>query len=121
MISAIAISFFFVDLAFLQDSSSSITYGNAAFSVIVILYGVYYLKKVLDDLPFDDITKVPVFWAIFGILSFYCGTFFLFLFGKLLSRFEDFHRNAWILAPFSNITKNGLTTIALWLNWKNKN
>lgn len=120
-LSALSMIYFIIDLLLFPNASILITYGNAALSAICIFYGVYYLKKVLDELPFEDITKTPIFWAIFGLLSFYAGTFFLFLFDKLMSQYPNLHRDAWIIAPVSNIIKNSLTAIALWINLKNKN
>jgi len=114
--SSLAIVLFFVDLIFVADPANVVTHGNVVFSAIGILYVMAFLQRVLTELPFEDITGTPLIWAIFGILCFYCGTFFLLLLNNVLTQYAEIHRVVWILSPLSNILKNVLFTIGLWIN-----
>jgi hypothetical protein len=116
----IATGLHLVNTGFIQGATNLNTYSNALFSTLGITYVCIYLYMVLNDLKYENISKSSMFWVAFGLLTAFCGTFFLFLLSNFLSQDKEIYQLAWLLAPISNIAKNILFTVGLWLNFKGR-
>jgi hypothetical protein len=69
----------------------------------------------MNNLQVDTIQSVPMFWISFGVLAYFGGTLFLFLFNNVLMKYQPAnHQLVWILHNVLNITKNIFFAIALW-------
>jgi|GEM_PF-2716209 hypothetical protein len=88
------------------------------FSVIFLLcLGLRYLYKLYDDLENIQLTSHPLFIINTGLLIYFAGSLFTFIFGwEILSKeAKGFFHNAWVIQGFSGFTKNIIVSYGLWL------
>jgi len=112
--------YFFVDITFFHSFFDFNTHANSIASLILVGIAVYYLYQLLNNLPAENITKMPMFWVSFAVLCYYGGTLVLFLMNNLmLGKYLASHRMLWILHNICNILKNILLAIALWQSYRN--
>lgn len=72
-------------------------------------------------MPSERVYKLPLFWIAFGVLVYYGGTLFLFLFNNyLIERLPQSHQTIWILHNLLNVTKNVFLVAALWTQYTNR-
>ncbi|QOI98240.1 MAG: hypothetical protein HRU69_12420 [Flammeovirgaceae bacterium] len=111
--------FFTFNIIFYEGPWKLNSASNVLASIILITFSMYYLYRLLHDLPVLHIHKLPMLWICFAILVYYGGNFFLFLAGNYLSETPAFQRSVWILHNLLNVIKNLLFAIALWQNYRN--
>lgn len=71
--------FSLVNLIFIQGPQSFNSYTSSLASVCFILMSLTYFYVLIQQLPTESITKLPMFWVNAAILIYYSGTFFLYL------------------------------------------
>ncbi len=113
--------FAIINFLFLQGPKSFNSYSAYICGLMMIISALVYLYRLLNEMPVEQIQKLPLFWVAFGVLVYYGGTLFLFLFNNyLLKHLLASHQVIWVLHNVLNITKNAFLFIALWVNYKNK-
>jgi hypothetical protein len=109
-------NYFFIETP--QKFNVNSTYVGGIF---MILIASHYLYRVLKDLPVERIQDYPMLWIAFGVLIYFAGTLFLFLFNNyLMTHQPGNHKVIWILHNLLNLSKNIFFAIALWKNYRLK-
>jgi hypothetical protein len=110
------INFIFIQKPFIFNS-----YTNYTGAIILLIFSLHNLNCLLRDLPDEKIYRIPSLWISFGILVYYGGTLFLFLFNNfLLTYYLNDLRSIWILHNVLNVIKNLLFAVALWQPYRQK-
>jgi hypothetical protein len=86
-----------LNLFFIQGPFNFNSYTSSLASILFILTSLTYFYILVQELPTEEITKLPMFWINTAMLIYYSGTFFLYLSADYLI----------------NVLKNNL--IAIWL------
>lgn len=99
---------------FLQGISSLNSYTRSTASIIMVIYSIVYFFLLIENLPTDKLTNLPLFWIVTAILLYFSGTFILnisidYLLGKLNSDLMFF----WIFLLVLNFIRNILFVVAL--------
>lgn len=68
-----------INLIFIQGAFNYNGYSSAFASVCFIVISLTYFYVLIQQLPTESITKLPMFWINTAVLIFYSGTFLLFL------------------------------------------
>jgi hypothetical protein len=116
----IFILFCIINISFFQGPWVFNSVSNALASLILICFCIFYLYRLLNELPVVHIQSLPMLWISFAVLAYYGGNFFLFLVNNYLTYDESgTHKLMWILHNLLNITKNILFAIGLWQSYRN--
>lgn len=95
------------------------SYTTYAGGIFIMILSMDYLYRLMRDLSAERIQDLPMFWIAFGVLVYFSGTLFLFLFNNYLIEHQPGnHQYMWILHNVLNIIKNGFLAIGLWKNYK---
>ena len=110
-----------VEFFFVQGPKTFNSFTSYVGGILMIISALGFLYQLLAKPPVESVQTLPLFWIAFGVLIYYGGTMFLFLFNNYLLayQFQD-HQLIWILHNFLNITKNAFLLMALWINYRNK-
>jgi hypothetical protein len=93
--------------------------SNVVACLLLIGFSLFYLYRLLNDLPIVHIQNLPMLWISFAVLTYYGGNFFLFLVNNYLTHDASGpHKLMWILHNLLNITKNILFAVALWQSYR---
>jgi hypothetical protein len=110
-----------LNYALYQSPKTFNSYTSYLWGILIIISAVNFLYQLLAKMPVEKVQMLPLFWVAFGVLIYYGGTLFLFLFNNyLIANLPEDHQLIWILHNLLNITKNGFLFIALWMNYKSK-
>lgn len=113
------ILFCIINISFFQGPWVFNSVSNVVASLILIGFCIFYLYRLLYELPMVHIQHHPMLWITFAVLTYYAGNFFLFLVKNYLTYGESgSHKLMWILHNLLNITKNILFAIALWQSYR---
>ena len=111
--------FCIINISFFQGPWLFNSVSNAVASLILIGFCIFYLYRLLNDLPIVHIQNFPMLWITFAILTYYGGNFFLFLVKNYLTYGDSgSHKMMWILHNLLNIAKNILFAVALWQSYR---
>jgi len=103
-------NFLFVQGPFTFNSFSSYTFG-----ILIIAKTLTYLHRTMLEMPVERIENLPHFWLAFGVLTYYGGNFFLFLFNNFMTTtFKEGNLIIWSFHNSLNVLKNCFIFIALW-------
>lgn len=106
---------------FLQTPKTFNSYTTYATGILMIISALNYLYYLMDEMPSENIQRVPLFWLAFGVLVYYGGTLFLFLFTNyMIVHLPKIHQNSWVLHNVLNITKNVFLFATIWVNYRSK-
>ena len=87
--------------------------GWSLSSALLITYVLLFFYDLLKQPEIAVLTKYPMFWISAGILIFFSGTIFVFLFGKYIIADMDTMGDLWDMIKWLNIFYNILLTIGL--------
>ncbi|MDQ1087639.1 MULTISPECIES: hypothetical protein [unclassified Siphonobacter] len=82
-------------------------------NALLITYVLLFFYDLLKQPEIAVLTKYPMFWISAGILIFFSGTIFVFLFGKYIIADMDTMGDLWDMIKWLNIFYNILLTIGL--------
>jgi hypothetical protein len=112
-------SFGLLDFFFIQGPKTFNSYTSYVGGILMIISVLHFLYHLLTKMPVERVQTLPLFWIAFGVLIYYGGTLFLFLFNNyLLAHQLQYHQSIWILHNLLNITKNVFLFMALWMNYR---
>ncbi len=115
----IFILFCIINISIFQGPWVFNSVSNVVASLILIGFCIFYLYRLLNDLPIVHIHHLPMLWITFAVLTYYAGNFFLFLVKNYLTYGDSgSHKLMWILHNLLNISKNILFAIALWQSYR---
>ncbi len=100
---------------FIQNILKFNTNARALESVFLIFYVLAYFNLIMQEMKIKFIEKEPLFWVSTGILLYYAGNLFLFIFSNYILPAEQITINMWIFHAVINLTLNSFFSIALWI------
>jgi hypothetical protein len=110
-----------INYFFLQAPKTLNLYTVYACGLTMIILGVGTVFQMMRKLPTENIQSLPLFWLTFGVLVYYGGTLFIFLFNNyLINHSPQIHRNTWVLHNLLNIVKNIFFFATVWTSCKSQ-
>lgn len=117
----LCLAFALINFLFIQTPRTFNTYTSYTGGILMIISALSYLYWLINEIPAERVYKLPLFWIAFGVLVYYGGTLFLFLFNNyLIERLPQSHQTIWILHNLLNVTKNVFLVAALWTQYTNR-
>lgn len=115
------IAFSLMDFLFIQGPQTFNSYATYASGILIIILALRFLYQLLTEMPVAKVQTLPLFWLAFGVLLYYGGNLFLFLFNNyLIAHLPKHHESIWQLHNILNISKNVFFFVTLWINYKSK-
>ena len=115
------IGFALFNYLFLQTPKTFNTFTAYVCGILMIVSALSFLYQLMIAMPVERVNRLPLFWLSFGVLVYYGGTLFLFLFNNyLVAHLPNSYLSIWILHNTLNITKNAFLFVALWTNYKSR-
>lgn len=115
------ICFAVLNFFFIQTPKTFNTYTAYVGGILMIISSISFLYQLMNEMPVEKVQTLPMFWLAFGVLVYYGGTLFLFLFNNyLISHLPKSHQIIWALHNALNIIKNVFLFISLWINYKSR-
>jgi len=110
-----------INFLFIQTPKVFNTYTAYAGGILIITVALNYIYFIINETYIEKIQTLPLFWLSFGVLVYYGGTLFLFLFNNyLIEHFQTGNQVAWVLHNLLNVVKNIFLFIALWVHHKRR-
>lgn len=81
-------------------------------SIIFILLAVGYFRLLLKELEFETPLENPIFWINSGVLIYFSGAFFFFIFSSAASQVN--HIKIWMIHNLIHLIYTILILIAFW-------
>jgi hypothetical protein len=108
--------FALVNLFIIQGPFNYNGYANSLASVCFILMSLTYFYVLIQQLPAESITKLPMFWINTAILIYHSGTFFLYLTADyLITVLNNDLITFWMFHHFFGLIYLTILWYALWL------
>ncbi len=85
---------------------------------IIMFYTLSFFLKTLRDLKVQRLELMPLFWVSIGALFYNAGSFFIFLFSKDISPFEELWHTYFGIHSAFTILLYTFYTVALWVRPK---
>ncbi len=81
LISILFTAFAFFDI-FQSKSISFDSFPSGIESILIILYSIYYLFEKINEPDSIYLYNTPMFWVVVGLILYFSGTFFLYIYGQ---------------------------------------
>lgn len=94
-------------------------YARAIENLLIIILALAYFYKMLIELKVRYLEKHPMFWINSGVLIYFSGSLFLFIFSNYSILYKSISQLTWISHAFLNISTNIFYAIGLWLSRQN--
>lgn len=95
-------------------------YINTFTSLLVVLSAISWFVNSMAKFQHENLLNHPHFYFIGGLLLYFCGTYFLFLFGeKLFFSSEKNLLNYWYINLLFGFILRVNLIIGIWKEWKN--
>lgn len=118
---ALFVAFALLNYFFWEQPNTFNTSTAYVGGIFLMLVALLYLQKLLKKNVTESVMNLPLLWISYGILTYYAGTLFLFLFNNYLVKYyPESHYYIWMLHNLLNITKNVFFSVALWKSYKAK-
>ncbi|OJJ18600.1 hypothetical protein BKI52_23600 [marine bacterium AO1-C] len=104
---------------FIQTIYTFNTYARALENLLLIVFALSFFYKLLKELKIKYLEKKPIFWINTGILIYFSGSLFIFIFSNFLVTRRELNTQMWIIHAFLNIFHNVFYAIGLWLSREN--
>ncbi|MCI5080211.1 MAG: hypothetical protein MRY78_00890 [Saprospiraceae bacterium] len=117
--SVLAISFAFVgfvvlDMVWLSGVEQFNNYSTAVESLILIFFSLVFFYKTLQELQIRYLEKAPLFWISVGVLLYFSGSLFIFLFTNYVNSSNQALFIIWGIHGIFGILLNLFYALALW-------
>jgi len=109
------ILFVFIDAIFLSGINNFSTYSRPLASLILIFLVLSFFYNTLKELKIESLDKEPVFWLNIGVLLYFSGSLFIFLFTNYFQASNEALLTLWGIHAIFNIILNFTYAIALWI------
>ncbi|WP_045114865.1 hypothetical protein [Microscilla marina] len=111
--------FSIINSLFIQSIYTFNTYSRPISNLLLIIFALSYFYKMLRELKVRYLEKAPMFWVNTGILIYFSGSLFLFIFSNYIVSDKGLLLLMWNIHSFLNIIHNIFYTIGLWLSREN--
>lgn len=113
------IGFSIVNILFIEGFYSNNSYQKTLESVLLILITLLYFYKTAKELKVARIEQAPLFWLSTGVLTYFCGSLFIFIFSNyLLTYSQELGIKIWAIHAFFLLLFYLANSIALWVDRK---
>ena len=113
-------AFAVANFLFYQGLNTFNSYTVYVSSLLMIVCSIASLRLLMEE-ETQNVQLLPMFWFSFGVLIYYGGSLFIFLFNNYLIKYlPTSHLNVWSLHDVLNIIKNIFLFMTLWVNYKSK-
>ncbi len=108
-------AFAVINALFIQSIYEFNTIARAVESFLLILLALLFFYKVFQESTVKRLERYPMFWISSGILVYFCGSFFLFIFSNyILGQSGDMLHAYWGIHSTLNIVLNLFFAMGLW-------
>lgn len=108
--------FFLVFTLYLKGSTIIDSIPIGIETIIVLVFGFYYLYEQTNDTSTLFIYNNPAFWIIFGMIIYLAGSFFIYIFANYTT--QEVVERYWFVTNIFSVIKNILFCIAIYNNSK---
>lgn len=108
-----------INSLFIQSIFTFNTYARAIENILLIILALSYFYKMLKELKVKYLERHSMFWINSGILIYFSGNLFIFIFSNYILLNKSLSQFFWIIHAFLNIFINIFYTIGLWLSRQN--
>ncbi len=109
------ILFVISDAIFLNGITNFNSFSRPLASFILIFLSLCFFQKTLKELKIKSLDKEPLFWVNIGVLIYFSGSLFIFLFTNYIKASNDALLTLWGIHAIFNIILNISYSIALWI------
>ena len=95
------------------------TYARPIGNILFIFFAISYYYKLLKDLKVRYLERNPMFWINTGILIYFSGSLFLFIFSNYILKNVQLNILFWAIHAGLNIFIHIFYAIGLWLSREN--
>jgi hypothetical protein len=110
---------FLIDSIFLEPLNTFVSFNPIARSfngLVVVVLSFIYFYRVYQQEKITLLEREPSFWFVSGLLLYFSTSFFTFLFSaELFTLDNDKIETSWFFHSISNLAKNGLITVGIWV------
>lgn len=109
--------FVITDIIFLEPLNTFNSNIRSVQGVITLLYCVFFYYSIFDDAKVVELSNYPYFWLVSGMILYFSGTLFLYVFGDQIvsnKKYVDYYQ----IHNFFNIIQNTFYAYTLWLGSK---
>jgi hypothetical protein len=107
--------FAIADPIFIENIASMNTIPRFINSILLIVLSMLFFYKIFIDMKIFPLGSHPMFWINTGILIYFSGTLFLFIFSNsLMEQSDQTYWESWIIHSILNILLNLFFAIGLW-------
>lgn len=111
--------FSIINSLFIQSIYTFNTYARPIGNLLFIIFAISYYYKLLKELKIRYLERNPMFWINTGILIYFSGSLFLFIFSNYLLKQTQLNNLFWSIHAGLNVFINVLYAIGLWLSREN--
>ena len=108
-----------INSLFIQSIQTFNTHSRPIGNFIFIIFSISYFYKLLKELKIRYLELNPMFWINTGILIYFSGSLFLFIFSNYLLKNSTQNNLFWTIHAGLNIFINIFYAIGLWLSREN--
>lgn len=108
-------SFATINSIFVERLQTFNVLSRSISAFIIMVYVLRFFTKTLREMKIQELEKVPLFWISVGALFYNAGSFFIFLFSKDISPFEELWLTYFGVHSILTIILYCFYTIALWV------
>lgn len=118
LLSTLALAFFLFRLTFLKNTDTLGSLEISISSIQTIIYSLFYLYERIQKPSSLLLYNTTEFWFVTGLLVYFSGTFFIFIYTQNYQLNDDFRELYNIINSSLYLVKNLLVTIGLLVNNK---
>ncbi len=107
--------FALMDAFWWNDLYSFNTYARPLSSFILLLLVLLFFYKTLKELKIKSLERAPLFWLSIGLILYFSGSLFIFLFTNYVKTSNEALLTIWGIHAIFNIIFNISYSIALWI------
>lgn len=112
-------TFSIINSLFIQSIFTFNTYARAIENLLLILLSLAYFYKMLKELKVKYLEKDPMFWINSGILVYFSGNLFIFIFSNYILPHKSLNMLFWSIHATLNLFIYTFYAIGLWLSRQN--
>ena len=116
-VNIIYFAFALLNILFLQKSGVN-SYSDIFHALFVLSLSILFFYKLLQDLPTQQLHKLPLFWIISAFFFSFAGKMVIYTFSHYLVNYVGDDLNiVWTFHNFLTVIGNLVIAYGAWLNW----
>lgn len=115
LITLFFLCFVAIDMIWLSGINQFNNYSTAIEGLLLIFFSIVFFYKTLKELKIRDLEKEPLFWISTGVLLYFSGSLFIFLFTNYVNSSNTALLIIWGIHAIFRILLNLFYSITLWM------